>query len=156
MDFGIFLALARALNDEGVSYVLIGGVAMNLQGIARATADIDMFVQPEASNIAGLKRAMHHVWNDPAIEEISADDLIGDYPAVQYGPPDGDMTVDILTRLGEAFRFSDLEAETLEVQGIPVSVATPRTLYRMKRSTVRPRDRADAAALRERYHLEDD
>lgn len=156
MDFGIFLALARALEAEAVSYVVVGGVAMNLQGVVRATRDIDLFVKPEAENIVRMKRALHRVWDDPAIDEISGDELMGDYPAVQYGPPEGDMTLDILTRLGEAFRYSDLEAEIIDLQGTPVRVATPRTLYQMKRSTVRPRDRADAAALLERYHVEDD
>lgn len=37
-----------------------------------------------------------------------------------------------------------------------VPVATPAALYRMKRSTVRAKDRQDAVALRERFHLEDE
>jgi hypothetical protein len=36
-----------------------------------------------------------------------------------------------------------------------VRVATPRMLYRMKRHTVRPIDRADAEALREKFDLGD-
>jgi hypothetical protein len=36
-----------------------------------------------------------------------------------------------------------------------VNVATPRTLYLMKKGTVRPKDWADAEALRRRFHLED-
>ena len=39
------------------------------------------------------------------------------------------------------------------VEGIKVPVATPATLYRMKKDTVRPIDRADAAALREKFGL---
>jgi hypothetical protein len=34
--------------------------------------------------------------------------------------------------------------------------ADPETLYRMKRNTVRLKDRADAALLRERFGLEDE
>jgi hypothetical protein len=36
---------------------------------------------------------------------------------------------------------------------VRVRVATPRTLYRMKKDTVRPQDRLDAQALRERFDL---
>jgi hypothetical protein len=68
----------------------------------------------------------------------------------------GVEVVDIMTRLGTAFRFEDLEAETRNVHGIPVQVATPATLYRMKKGTVRPVDWGDAAALREMFDLEDD
>jgi len=35
-------------------------------------------------------------------------------------------------------------------------VATPRTLYRLKRDTVRPIDRADAQALREMFDIDED
>jgi hypothetical protein len=36
-----------------------------------------------------------------------------------------------------------------------VSVATPAALYRLKKDTVRAKDRQDAAALRERFKLTD-
>jgi hypothetical protein len=58
--------------------------------------------------------------------------------------------IDILARLGEAFRYADLECEVLRVEGVTVRVATPRTLYRMKKDTVRPQDRLDAEVLKER------
>jgi hypothetical protein len=35
------------------------------------------------------------------------------------------------------------------------SVATPGTLYRMKKGTVRLKDQADAALLKERFKIED-
>ena len=73
--------------------------------------------------------------------------------AIQYVPPTGDFWIDILARLGEAFRFADLESEELVVEGVRVRVATARTLYRMKKDTVRPQDRLDAQALRERFNL---
>ena len=36
-----------------------------------------------------------------------------------------------------------------------VTVVTPEMLYRMKKDTVRAKDRQDAAALRERFGLRD-
>lgn len=50
----------------------------------------------------------------------------------------------------------DLQGAYPALQSILVSVATPATLYRMKRDTVRPKDRADAAWLKERFGLEDE
>lgn len=38
---------------------------------------------------------------------------------------------------------------------VEVNVATPETLYRMKRDTVRLRDKADAQVLREKFGLKD-
>ena len=56
----------------------------------------------------------------------------------------------------EAFTFDDLEISRIPFEGLTISVASPRTLYRMKKDTVRLKDRADAALLRERFGIEDE
>jgi len=154
VDFDRLLDVLRALEAQGAEYVLVGGVAMGLHGLVRATQDIDLFVRPSAANVAKVKAALRAVWDDPAIDEITADDLAGDYPTIRYGPPGETLVVDLIGRLGDAIRFEDLAAERKLVEGVAVSVATPATLYRMKRDTVRPIDRQDAAALRDTFGLE--
>ena len=155
MDFEDFLRLLAALDRHGVNYVLVGAAALGVHGLVRATEDIDLFVRPEAQNVEALKRALRSVWTDPEIEQISAEDLASEYPTIRYVPPGGTPVVDLISHLGTAFRFEDLEAEKVVLEGVPVHVATPRTLYRMKRDTVRPIDRADAQALREKFRLEE-
>jgi len=71
-------------------------------------------------------------------------------------PPDGELVIDLVGRLGDAFAFEDVEAELIDVDGTAVPVATPRMLFRMKRDTIRPQDRADAEMLRERFSLDVD
>ena len=90
---------------------------------------------------------------DASIDEIRVDDLLGDYPAVQYIPPDGLFPIDILVRLGSAFAYDNIESVPVVAAGVTVEVATPAMLYRMKRDTVRPQDRADAMRLRDRFDL---
>src|SRR5207237_3398177 len=123
-------------------------------GVGRLTEDIDLFVRPTSQNVERLQRALRSVWQDPSIDEITAADLAGDYPAIQYVAPDG-TTIDILSRLGEMFEFADLEASVYAYGDVAVKVATPDTLYRMKRDTVRLRDKADAQALKEKFGLKD-
>jgi len=146
----------EALEREGVRYAIFGAAALNLHGLARFTEDLDLFVAPERDNIECLKRALRSVFDDPHVDEISAEDLLGDYPAVQYVPPDGAFHVDVLTRLGDAFRFEDLEVVRLRFGERAVSVVSPRTLYRMKRNTVRLKDRADAELLKRRFGLNEE
>ena len=148
--------ILAALEREGVRYVLVGSMGMAVHGVIRATRDMDLFVEPTSENIDRLKRALNAVFADPNIAEISADDLAGAYPAIEYVPPDGDFSLDLLARPGEAFRWEDLESELIEVDGIGVRVATPRMLYRMKRDTVRPQDHADAAEPARRFDLVED
>ena len=156
MDFEAMKRVLEALEREGVRYVVFGAAALNLHGFVRATEDLDLFVEPDRANLEALKRAFRSVFHDPLIEEISVDELAGEYPAVQYVPPEGDFHVDVLTRLGDAFRYEDVEAVRMPFGAIEVSVATPRMLYRMKKDTVRPKDRIDAEVLRERFGVKDD
>jgi len=156
MDFGKVIEVLRAFRREEVRYVLVGGVALNMHGIGRATQDLDFFVSPEPGNVERVKAALRSVFQDPSIDEILADDLAGAYPTVRYVPPDESFVIDLLGRLGEAFRFEEIEAEEREFEGVRVRVATPRMLYRMKKDTLRPIDRADAEALRRRFRLDED
>ncbi len=146
MEFGRFLDVIRAFERAEVDYILVGGVAVNLHGIVRATEDIDFFLRPAPANIERLKLALRSLWNDPEIDEIRAEDF-AEYPTLRYGPPGEELVIDLLTKLGTAFQFEDLEAETLWVEDVSVRVATPATLVRMQQNTVRPIDKADAAAL---------
>jgi hypothetical protein len=154
MDPDALERILAAFEARGVKYAIFGAVALNLHGLARFTEDVDFFVAPEVTNIERLKLALRDVYDDPEIDSITPTDLLGDYPAVQYHPPDGTFHMDILTRLGEVFRFSDLEIQRLPYGDLTVPVVTPRMLYRMKKDTVRPKDRIDADALRQRFHLD--
>jgi hypothetical protein len=146
MEFDRFLEFLRALEREHVEYVLVGGTAVNLHGIIRATEDIDVFVRPSAENVERVRQALRSLWSDPDIEQITASDLAGSYPTIRYGPPGEDFVIDLLSRLGTAVAFDDLEVQIVDVEGVPVRVATPATLYRMKRHTVRPIDHRSRAS----------
>ena len=156
MDYAKAKQLFEALERERVQYLVFGAVALNFHGLPRFTEDLDLFIAPERDNVERLKRALRSVFDDPHIDEITADDLLGEYPAIQYFPPEQTFHVDLLTRLGEAFTFDDLEISRIPFEGLTISVASPRTLYRMKKDTVRLKDRADAALLRERFGIEDE
>lgn len=155
MDYDKTKRLLAALERRGARYVVFGAVALNLQGLPRFTTDFDVFIAPEEGNIERVKAALKDVFADPEIDKITAEDLLGEYPAVQYVPPEGEFHVDLLTRLGEVFRFEDIEAERVPFEGLMVTVATPRMLYRMKKDTVRLKDRADAEALKQRFQFEE-
>ena len=155
MDYETLKRLLTALERHSVSYAIFGAIALNLHGLARFTEDLDVFLAPDAINVERLKTALRSIVNDPEIDSITAADLLGPYPAIQYTPPDGTFRIDILTRLGDAFTFADLEVERVPFDDLTVSVVTPRTLYRMKKDTVRLKDKADAELLRRRFKLDE-
>jgi hypothetical protein len=155
MELDEVMQVLAAFERERVEYVVVGGVAVNFHGLIRATEDLDVFIRPTAENVARLREALKSVYDDPNIDEISEVDLAGDYPAVRYYPPSGDLFLDIVSRLGEFARYEDLEVQEIDHDGIRVRVATPRALYWLKKGTVRDIDRFDAEALRQKFGLED-
>jgi hypothetical protein len=154
IDFEEAKRILAAFEREGVEYVMVGSMAMAAQGLVRATRDIDFFVAATATNVESLRRALRGLYeDDPNVDEIRVEDLAGDYPAIEYVPPHAPYSLDLLSRLGEAFRYETLESEELLLDGIRISVATPAMLYRMKKDTVRPQDRLDAEQLRRLFKL---
>lgn len=146
----------RAFEAAGLEYVLIGATAMGVHGLVRATEDVDLLIRATPENVERLRAALHAAYpGDSHIDEITAADLLGDYPAVRYYPPTGDLFFDVLTRLGEMASYETVDAEVKELAGTKVRVATPAALYRLKKDTARPIDHQDAAALRERFSLKE-
>ncbi|MEO8702485.1 MAG: hypothetical protein ABI867_20745 [Kofleriaceae bacterium] len=156
MELEQAMQVLAELERENVRYVLVGSMGMAVLGVIRATRDMDLFVDPDPQNVEQLRRALTAVFHDPSIAEITAEDLGGDYPAIQYVPPEGDFSIDLLARLGDRFRYDEIEWQSVLIDGVKVRVATARMLYRMKRDTVRPQDKLDAAELKRRFSLEED
>ena len=151
------LAVLRAFEAVGLEYVLIGATAMGFHGVVRATEDIDLLIRATPENVERLRAAFRAAYSDdPNVADIRADDLLGDYPAVRYYPPSGDLYFDVMTRLGEAANFDSVDAECKDIEGVRVRVATPDALYRLKKGTVRALDHQDAAVLQERFNLTED
>jgi len=157
MDRNEVIRVLRAFEAAGLEYVLIGAAAMGFHGLIRTTEALDLFIRATPENVDKLRIALRATYDgDPHINEISSADLLGEYPAVRYVPPTGDLYFDVMTRLGEIASFETIDAEVREVEGTHVRVATPAALYRMKKATVRSQDHVDAAALRERFNLKDE
>lgn len=155
MDYELTRKVLAALEGTGVRYVVFGAVALALHGLPRTTEDLDIFIEPDRDNIERLKAALRSVFDDPCIDEITADDLLGEYPAVQYVPPSGNFHIDVLTRLGELYDFASLVSERVDFEGLSVSTVTPEMLYRMKKGTVRPKDWGDAQQIARRFGLKE-
>lgn len=146
-QFTEFIEVLGAFEEHEVDYVLIGGVAVVLHGLERLTRDIDIFVKTAPDNIDKLRKALLDVFEDASIEEITLAEL-NDYPVIRYGTPGG-FYIDIMSRLGEVATYDNLEFEIIEYQDIKIRVATPETLYRLKKDTMRDKDKFDVGFLRE-------
>lgn len=144
-QFDEFLKIFDAFDKAQVDYILIGGVAVVLNGFERLTNDMDVFVEVIPQNIEKLKNALLTLYKDDSINEIRQNDF-DSYPVIRYGTPNG-FYIDIIGKLGEMVKYKDLQYETMNIQGVNIKVATPETLYKLKKDTLREKDKIDAHFL---------
>lgn len=159
----LFEPLFEALNQAGVRYVVVGGVATVLHGFARLTADVDLIVDlspPEASNAIetllrfGLRpRAPVDARNfaDPSIRRLWIQEK-GMQVFTLNDPANPMRAVDLFAESPIAFDELWARAETIRLTSTSVRVAAIPDLIRLKRIAGRPQDLVDIQALEEILH----
>jgi predicted nucleotidyltransferase len=154
-------AVFRALDRANVRYLIAGGVAVNAHGFNRATHDIDLVVQLDPSNVISAMQALTGLGFRPALP-VSAEEFADSTRRRRWieernmqvfslvSDDYRDAAVDIFA--SEPFDF-DAEFDAAMVgevaPGLNVRFIRLETLIAMKEITGRPRDRDDAAHLRE-------
>jgi predicted nucleotidyltransferase len=137
-------SVCSELNQAGVHYLVIGGVACILHGYVRATTDLDILIERTEENAAKVLGALQGVGYGFAREwapsEIVAKPItiIGDDPAV-----------DIFT-VAWSVKYVDAlpRSTTVEVEGVIIPLIGLDDLIATKK-TGRPKDAADVEILEE-------
>ncbi len=136
--------LCRRLNDAGAKYIVVGGMAIIQNGYLRATQDIDLLVDSSEENFYRIKEAMLGL-PDQAIREVEPGD-IEKYVVVRVGD---EILVDLMQKAcGINYDEAKPETRIVELDGVPIPVANPELLWRMKQ-TGREKDRLDLLFLQE-------
>ena len=152
-------AIVRALNDTGIRYLMVGGLAVNAHGYARMTRDVDLVIQLEPSNTERGLRALldagyrlmipepPEAFADPAKREAWRREK-GMIVLKLWSDEHRRTPVDVFVY--EPFPF-DREYEAavwVEVApGLKAPVVSLPTLLQMKREAGRPRDLDDINEL---------
>lgn len=130
------------LNAAGAKYVVVGGFAMALHGVVRATKDIDILIEPTPENAARALQALAGLtWGisrelDPSEVVAKPITIIGDDPRV-----------DLLT-IAWSVRYADAapKVQKVAIDGVEVPFPDLDTLIRTKQ-TGRFQDKADVESL---------
>jgi hypothetical protein len=134
--------ICRALNEAGARYLLIGGFAVIAHGAGRFTKDIDLLVEDSPENVARVKRGLE-VLADNAAADVDEGD-VRRHVVVRVAD---EVIVDLMGRAcGVGYEEAARDAESLDREGVPIPIASPRTLIRLK-DTPRPQDAIDRAFL---------
>jgi hypothetical protein len=134
--------ICQALNRAEARYVLIGGFAVIAHGAARFTKAIDLLVDDAPENVARIKQALS-VLADSAAADV-ADTDVRDYTVVRVAD---EVLVDLMGRAcGLAYADVAADAESHDVGGVVIPIASPATLVKTK-DTYRPQDALDRQFL---------
>ena len=139
-----FLALCRNLNETGVRYVVIGGMAIIQHGYLRATEDIDLLVDGDAENENRLIEALCYL-PDKAAKELNAGD-IQKYTVVRVAD---EIVIDLInSACGVDYKQAESLIDRVVVDGIEIPFASLELLWKTKQ-TVREKDKLDLIFINE-------
>ena len=137
--------LCAALNAQGASYVVVGGMAIIQQGFLRATEDIDLLLETSRQNQARVLKALE-ILPDQAVREMNEDDLDA-YQVVRIAD---EIVVDLmLSACGVGYDDAVSEIEFVVIQGVTIPFASAKLLLRTKQ-TYRDKDIPDRIFLEQK------
>lgn len=156
-----YRAIFQALNEAGIRYLVVGGVAVNLHGYRRFTADIDILLALDVENLEKmtvLMRDMGYIERLPITLRV-----LSDAGQVQKFLTEKGMTaytflsnthervdIDILAAASLQFQTFDERKVLLDIdEGVKVPVLSVQDLLEMKKGANRQKDVEDVAALLE-------
>ncbi|MCK5690336.1 hypothetical protein KAI87_13750 [Myxococcota bacterium] len=149
----------KVLSEGGVRYLVVGGVAVVFHGHGRMTADLDLVIQFEESNILAAIRALESLGYRPRAP-VPFLDFADSAKRKLWLEEKGLMVfslwsnqlamteVDIFIK--EPFDFEEAWARRLDVDldGIQVTIASRDDIIRLKEAAGRPKDLEDIRVLR--------
>lgn len=158
--------IIRALNEGRVQYLVVGGLAVVAHGYVRFTADLDLMLAMDASNlaasIAALKKLNYRPRAPVPLDEFADADTrrkwidekgLTDFSL--YSPDHPATEIDLFVDPPLAFAEAYSRAASMELApGLAATICSLPDLIDLKLGAGRPRDKEDIAEL-ERLHRED-
>jgi len=143
-----FEKLLVLLSEAQIRFVVVGGIAVTIQGYVRLTEDVDLLVEDGPANIQQLLDTLAG-YGEGYARELSPDDFTDDEGAIRIVEETEQCQIDLFTRISGK-RYIDVieDADKFEVGAHLIDIASKVSLIGWKAHSVREKDRMDADALR--------
>ncbi len=151
-DVTVLERVCQALGDAGVRYAVVGGYAVALYGAVRGTLDVDVALRWSREDLRAAVATLESIGLESRLP-VTADevyDFRDEYIANRgmvawnfHNPGDPLEQVDIVI----AYDLTGKGVRRLDLPNGPVRVLAIDDLIEMKRTSGRPQDLEDAAAL---------
>ena len=149
----------RTFQREKVSYLIAGGMAVNLYGVPRFTKDLDILIDPSEGNLKRLGKALKFLGYKPKVP-VSFKEFLnpanwtkwkrekGMIAFNLYHPKKAYEEIDLLVNVPLSFSKAKKNSETLRAGNLRLYLVSLDDLIRMKRNSKRQQDLADIEALK--------
>jgi len=154
-----YVDLFSTLTRHKVDYLLIGGLAVSLHGVERATMDVDITVAMNPDNLSSLIAAAEELDLTPVLpvplETLGNLELLKLWHTERHleafalrTPELAGVTVDVLLFPPVEFDGMAHRAVVFDVVGTPIQVASIDDLIALKQAVGRPIDLSDIEHLK--------
>jgi len=154
----LYEEILSEFQKQKVKYIIVGGIAINLHGFLRATADMDILVDMTDENlkkiVSILKKKGYHVKQpvdpmDIADQQIRFDWIHGkNMKAFNFYKENEYKEVDIIIESPVSYQEAKKNALQLKIGKLKISVVSIDDLIKMKSRAGRDVDKKDIEQLR--------
>ncbi|MBI3590590.1 MAG: nucleotidyltransferase [Candidatus Melainabacteria bacterium] len=154
-----FEKIFKALNENNVKYLVIGGAAVNLHGYVRVTHDLDLFIALDESNIKKFSTTMKALKFKPKvpgeIEELGDNKKRENWikeknmKVFSLYNEEADEIIDIMVLDYLKFDESYKERKIIKVKELEIPLASIKDLIKLKEIAGRGKDIIDLKVLLE-------
>lgn len=136
-------SLLRFLNARKARYVVIGATAFPVHGYARATLDVDLFIEASEENARCVRDALSDFGYD--VTDLTVDDLLKKKVLIRQYVLQTDLHPFVAGASFEEVWRNRVESRLGQT---PAAFASLDDLIRMKEAAGRPKDLEDLKVLR--------
>jgi len=153
-----YLDLFRELQKHEVQYLVVGGIAINLHGVERATMDVDLVLAMDEGNLQRFLRAATELELKPSLpvqleslcDARQIDDWVREKHLIAFclRPPSKTApSIDIIVRPKVSFESMYQNRVEKVIGGVRFKLASIDDLIALKTGTGRNQDASDIVAL---------
>jgi len=154
-----YIELFRELSKRDIKFVVAGGIALNLLGVPRFTADLDLILALDQKNIQKFIKCMTKLNYSPKAP-VKAADFANDKNRDMWFK-EKNMRVFCFMRLNRPYEIVDVfikepvpfaelwkERENIRLENTKIPVISIRHLIKLKKNASRLQDLSDVDALK--------
>jgi hypothetical protein len=157
----------KTLYEEGIRYLVVGGMAVNFYGYARMTVDLDIMVDLDEKNLKKLIKAMEKLNYQPRVPvkpmELTSrekrEEWVKEKGAIVFtfiDLKDPIKHIDVFLKNPVDFEKAYQSRSIIHIENVPISLPSIDDLIEMKGLSGRPRDLEDIHHLKKIKEIKKD